>query len=251
MMTDFDKMFDWFRNTNTMPGPNAGHSIDPSKPGPDDDHHVMRRPTGNNADEWQLFLQEWLTIENRRIHGTAFMAVQIAEAIDTALVQSDVQKELNDIAVAIGSNRFLDPPDGGDVSLAEQVTRMRQALEKAEAAFAQSRGENDWLRTALRAAQIALAQSNVAEPVRAFAKAILHGDDDHKAWLLEAAEAFIARKPLPPLRGKGVQSDAAEIYRKALERISKSNLMDMNTLHPDGCAREAAEALRDADRSGK
>jgi hypothetical protein len=48
--------------------------------------------------------------------------------------QSDAQKELNDIAIAIGSNRFLDLPDGGSVSLAEQVTRMRQALEKAEAA---------------------------------------------------------------------------------------------------------------------
>jgi DNA repair ATPase RecN len=42
-----------------------------------------------------------------------------------------------------------------------------------------------------------------------------------------------------------------EIYRKALERISKSNLHDMGTLHPDGCAPVAAEALRAADRSGE
>jgi hypothetical protein len=44
---------------------------------------------------------------------------------------------------------------------------------------------------------------------------------------------------------------AMEIYRKALERISKSNLHDMGTLHPDGCAPVAAEALRAADRSGE
>jgi hypothetical protein len=41
--------------------------------------------------------------------------------------------------------------------------------------------------------------------VRAFAKAVLHGDDEHKAWLLEAAEAFIAGEPLPAPRGKGTR----------------------------------------------
>ncbi len=30
-----------------------------------------------------------------------------------------------------------------------------------------------------------------------FAKAILHGDEVHRAWLLEAAEAFVSGKPLP------------------------------------------------------
>jgi hypothetical protein len=54
------------------------------------------------------------------------------------LAQSNAEQELSDIAVAIGSTRFMDPPDGGNVSLAEQVTRMRKALEKAEAALAQS-----------------------------------------------------------------------------------------------------------------
>jgi hypothetical protein len=49
----------------------------------------------------------------------------------------------------------------------------------------------------------ALTQSNAEPPVRAFAKAVLHGDDEHKAWLMEAAEAFISNKPLPSPRGKG------------------------------------------------
>jgi hypothetical protein len=54
-------------------------------------------------------------------------------------------------------------------------------------------------------------QTWLTEPVRAFAKAVLHGDDEHKAWLLEAAEAFIDRKPLPAQRGRGAQSDAEPV----------------------------------------
>jgi hypothetical protein len=56
----------------------------------------------------------------------------------------------------------------------------------------------------------ALEQSD-AEPVRVFAKAVLHGDGEHKAWLIEAAEAFIAGKPLPPPRGKGTKQSDAEL----------------------------------------
>jgi hypothetical protein len=46
-----------------------------------------------------------------------------------------LRSQLSAVSAAIGSVRFMDPPDGGDVSLAEQVTRMRQALERAEAAL--------------------------------------------------------------------------------------------------------------------
>ncbi|RWK39291.1 hypothetical protein [Mesorhizobium sp.] len=42
-----------------------------------------------------------------------------------------------------------------------------------------------------------------AERIAEFAKAILHGDDEHRAWLTEAAVAFNAGEPLPPPRGKG------------------------------------------------
>lgn len=35
-----------------------------------------------------------------------------------------------------------------------------------------------------------------------------------------------------------------ERLREALERISSSNLTDMNTLHPDSCPRVAAAALK-------
>jgi hypothetical protein len=46
-----------------------------------------------------------------------------AEAAEAALA---------DVSAAIGSVRFMDPPDGGDVSLSEQVRRMRETLEAAE-----------------------------------------------------------------------------------------------------------------------
>ncbi len=41
-----------------------------------------------------------------------------------------------------------------------------------------------------------------AEAVRGFAKAVLHGDDVHREWLLEAAEAYATGQPLPPARSK-------------------------------------------------
>lgn len=39
-----------------------------------------------------------------------------------------------------------------------------------------------------------------AAHIRNFTKAILHGDDEHRAWLQEAAEAFIEGRELPPPR---------------------------------------------------
>jgi hypothetical protein len=39
-----------------------------------------------------------------------------------------------------------------------------------------------------------------ADVVRGFANAILHGSDEHRAWLLDAAEAYIAGAPMPSPR---------------------------------------------------
>jgi len=39
---------------------------------------------------------------------------------------------LADVSAAIGTNEFMDPPDGGSPSLAEQVRRMRAALAEAQ-----------------------------------------------------------------------------------------------------------------------
>lgn len=43
-----------------------------------------------------------------------------------------------------------------------------------------------------------------------FAMAVLHGDDEHRFWLMEAAEAFTEGNPLPPPRGKGTSPATAE-----------------------------------------
>jgi hypothetical protein len=42
----------------------------------------VSRPSGSNADEWYLFLSEWLGSCATHPDGLAFVAVQIAEAIE-------------------------------------------------------------------------------------------------------------------------------------------------------------------------
>jgi len=44
----------------------------------------MKRPIHNNADEWLEFLSEYLDHRTDSPNGLAFVAVQIAEAIDAA-----------------------------------------------------------------------------------------------------------------------------------------------------------------------
>lgn len=44
----------------------------------------------------------------------------------------DAERELSAVSSAIGSVRWMDLPDGGDVSLAEQVARMRDHIEWLE-----------------------------------------------------------------------------------------------------------------------
>lgn len=44
----------------------------------------------------------------------------------------EAERELSAVSAAIGSVRWMDPPDGGDVTLAEQVARMRQRIEELE-----------------------------------------------------------------------------------------------------------------------
>lgn len=48
-----------------------------------------------------------------------------------------------------------------------------------------------------------LSGSGAAASVRRFAQLILHGDDAHRAWLLEAAEQYIALGTVPPPAGSG------------------------------------------------
>ena len=43
---------------------------------------------------------------------------------------SKAREELQDVSDAIGTTEYMDPPDGGSPSLAEQVSRMKQDLAK-------------------------------------------------------------------------------------------------------------------------
>lgn len=74
-----------------------------------------------------------------------------------------------------------------------------KAVEAALEAYLQHPG----LWGAMQAALAAASPFMGALGVREFANAILHGDDEHRAWLLEAAEAFIAGTSLPEPRDKG------------------------------------------------
>jgi hypothetical protein len=58
-------------------------------------------------------------------------------------------RELDEVSSAIGSVRWMDPPDGGSVSLGEQVRRMRDDLEAAEARISYLEEENKRRREAL------------------------------------------------------------------------------------------------------
>jgi hypothetical protein len=57
--------------------------------------------------------------------------------------------------------------------------------------------------TTKRILATALVERWLARRIRAFTTGIMHGDEDHRIWLDEAAKAFIDGQPLPPPRGKG------------------------------------------------
>jgi hypothetical protein len=61
--------------------------------------------------------------------------------------------------------------------------------------------------------------NDTAQIIRKFARSILHGDDDHRAWLLEAAECFIEGKAMPPPRGKGVPPVPAPSLKAELGQL--------------------------------
>jgi len=64
-----------------------------------------------------------------------------ATAVDTAAIRitldaqekAALQATLDEVSAAIGDVRYMDPPDGGDVPIAEQVRRMRAELASVKA----------------------------------------------------------------------------------------------------------------------
>jgi DNA repair exonuclease SbcCD ATPase subunit len=74
-------------------------------------------------------------LDSRAIFGApTALEAEAAQTIAALRAERDEAfAESHAVSIVIGSVRFMDPPDGGSVTLAEQVNRMRQALEAAEA----------------------------------------------------------------------------------------------------------------------
>lgn len=75
---------------------------------------------------------------------------QVADMMaDVNLVGHDndrLRAEIEAISAVIGTDRYLDPPDGGDVPLSEQVRRMRAENEALRAELAEKMGDSERLR---------------------------------------------------------------------------------------------------------
>lgn len=99
-----------------------------------------------------------------------------------------------------GTGRIINPakPTPGDNTM---TTREHELADRLEFGARNEFGvvkftaaERDLVIAALRAGEGWRAK------VKQFAEAILHGDEVHRAWLLEAADAFVSGRPLPEPR---------------------------------------------------
>ena len=118
-------------------------------------------------------------------------AERVANKAENALFNLETE-----ISGAIGSNRFLDPPDGGSVTFAEQVTRMRQALETAEKracffeeAVAPLKSVAEKLEAAERSEQEALALADARCNEKAFVEEALAKAEKERDDLAEDCKA--------------------------------------------------------------
>jgi hypothetical protein len=110
-MTNFDKMFDWFRNNNTMPGPNAGRSIDPSKPGPDADRiaelereiYTLRADLVECADT--LSAQQFNQAQQKRIEACRAELAALAQSDAEPVAEEKIERALYDLIDAARSMR--------------------------------------------------------------------------------------------------------------------------------------------------
>ena len=61
---------------------------------------------------------------------TAMMVDEMNKVAQLRMEKDRNRQEVDDISMAIGSSQYMDPPDGGDVPLSEQVRRMREENER-------------------------------------------------------------------------------------------------------------------------
>lgn len=107
-----------------------------------------------------------------------------------------IQTVLRDLASQEGCDG--DPYD----QMVEAATALDAVQAQSELRFKRMEWESE------RHAEVCVERDDA---VREFARAILHGDEQHQAWLVEAADSFVAGEPLPEPRGKG----ASEVLRAA------------------------------------
>lgn len=80
-----------------------------------------------------------------------------------------------------------------------------------------------------------MTQSSKKNDVLAFAEAVLHGDKEHREWLMEAAECWVAGKPLP-------EPDTAWIPKigdpvRVADHCADSELWNRDPIHVLGISR--------------
>jgi len=90
--------------------------------------------------ELELKLSDYVEVEetNRGLVKRGDFWEARAEALQARVSELEVIRDqdarvIADVVRAIVTTRFMDPPDGGDVSLGKQVRRMWQVLQAAEA----------------------------------------------------------------------------------------------------------------------
>ena len=86
-----------------------------------------------------------------------------------------------------------------------------------------------------------MTQTTSKNDVLAFAEAVLHGDDEHRAWLMEAAERWVAGEELPAPRSRSAYPDTwipklGDRVRVA-DHCIDSELWNRDTLYVAGISR--------------
>lgn len=110
---------------------------------------------------------------------------------------------------------------------------LRQLVADKEAQLLRLAGERDYY-----AAQVVAGPVTQASVMR-FAEACLHGDTEHKAWLLEAARAWDAGEAIPKARGG---SDKDTLIAELRARIAEFELPKLTPAEKQKAYRERKKA---------
>ena len=83
-----------------------------------------------------------------------------------------------------------------------------------------------------------MTQTTRKNDVLAFAEAVLHGDDEHRAWLIEAAECWMAGRNLPAPRS-GAKPWIPEIGERVrvADHCVDAEMWNRDTLYVAGISR--------------